>query len=851
MKILLQAYRKHRYKFITPITILFTIINLISLYFIIEVNVTSNDECVWEVERNKKGLVELVFTSVKFNGVTWEAGIRDGDKLIAINDFDLMSAMHAQAIINNIPAGNYAKYKIDRNGEIFETKVYIKKLITYNLLAINLLALFWVFAGYLVLRSKPEGYTQRLFFRIGIMYSLYGLLSILEGPEGSNPIMNYQLLVFPIWILYLIGISYLPFVICRFFMFFPKELGFANKRGIRNTFIIVPTVILILLFSGRMLAQIQDFPSWMNYFNAFLGTSVNFLIELSLLVGLISLFINYMRLKTKIERNSIFLILISFTIGVLSIIYFRYLVDFFADTRFNNPEYYLPIIFIVLIPISFGYSIFRYSLMDVSDVIKNTIIYGTATVLIAGSYFFVIYVLGQSLSSIVESDYQGAIAASIFILFAVLFQSTKDRFQNVLTQKFYPEQFMYQKVIMKFSNEIGTIVGLDNILDHMYETLVDALKIDKFGILLKKENCFELVREKGFSNRNLLLNVDEEKLVNFIEKNKKNRLPAVVEREEIEKVFTESIELLDEKIYTLIPLIVNYRVVGILLYGLKYSGSRFSGKDLRLLETASNQSTVAIENARLYELEAKKLKIERDLENAKTIQESLLPAKLPYIPGLDICGIMTPAMQIGGDYFDVIKVSDSKVFIIVGDVSGKGFSASFYMSQLHTMMHLFCTEDKSPKEILMEVNKRIFETIGKNWFITISLALFDSEEKSVKFCRAGHTPLMITNNGTVDFHIPKGIGVGLEKGEIFNSTLEEKFLKYKAGDKFVFYSDGITEEMNDKNELFGENRFEKILAENSSASCRDTLDKITSSLKEFRKYGEQNDDITLVLVKAN
>jgi len=850
MENLLQIYRKHRYKLLTPVMALFTIINIITLYFVLAINVTSNDECIWNVERDKSGLVKLVFSSVKFNGVTWEAGIRDGDRLLSINDFDLLSDIHAQVILNNIPAGNYARYRVARGEEIFETKVYVKKLVEYNLLAVSLLALLWVLIGYLVIRSKPDGYTQRLFFRIGLMYTFCSLAAILFGPVGSNPVRSSVVLANIIGTIYLVGVSYLPFVISRFFMFFPKELSFAGKPVIRNIFIIVPTIIFTLMFLGRIPFFNESIPKLDIISNLF-QRGMRFMVDLSLLIGLISLFMNYMRLKTKRERNSIFFILISFTIGVLSIIYFRYIVQMIGTTRFNNPEYYFPIVFIALIPISFGYSIFRYSLMDVSDVIKNTIIYGSATVTIAGIYFFVIYVLGQSISTIVESDYQGAIAAVIFILFAILFQSTKDRFQNILTQKFYPEQFMYQKVIMKFSNEIGTIVGLDNILDHMYQTLVDSLRIDKFGILLKKDGYFELVREKGFKNSNLIMSIDEEKLIGFISKNKNNRLPGVVEKEEFSNLFEESVDLINEEIYTVIPLVINSRIIGILFYGLKFAGSRFSGKDLRLLETASNQATIAIENARLYEQEKSKLKIERDLENAKIIQESLLPAELPYIPGLDICGTMMPAMQIGGDYFDVIKVSDHKIFIIVGDVSGKGFSASFYMSQLHTMMRLFCTEDKSPKEILKEINKRIFETIGKNWFITISLALFNTKEKTIKFCRAGHTPLMVTNNGSVNFHTPKGIGVGLEKGDIFNTTLEEQTIKYRTGDKFVFYSDGITEEMNAVNELYGEKRFENILTENSSKSSKETMNHIANSLKKFRNGSRQNDDITLVLVKVN
>ncbi len=119
-----------------------------------------------------------------------------------------------------------------------------------------------------------------------------------------------------------------------------------------------------------------------------------------------------------------------------------------------------------------------------SVVIKNTIVYGAATLSVAAIYFFVIYVIGQSISKVIGTEYQGVIAGVFFIAFALVFQSTKDKFQDFLTARFYPEQFAYQKVLMRFSNEVATVVGLEKILESMKETFVEALKIDQFGILL-------------------------------------------------------------------------------------------------------------------------------------------------------------------------------------------------------------------------------------------------------------------------------------------------------------------------------------------------------------------------------
>ena len=156
-----------------------------------------------------------------------------------------------------------------------------------------------------------------------------------------------------------------------------------------------------------------------------------------------------------------------------------------TDTIFNSPEYYAPIVLVALVPLIFGYAIFKYQLMDVSVVIRNTIMYGAATLTIAAIYFFIVYVAGQGISSALGVENQGIVAGIFFIIFALIFQSTKNRFQDFLTKKFYPEQFAHQRVMMDLSNKLTTVVGLDNILELMNETFVDGLKIDKFGILIR------------------------------------------------------------------------------------------------------------------------------------------------------------------------------------------------------------------------------------------------------------------------------------------------------------------------------------------------------------------------------
>jgi len=207
-------------------------------------------------------------------------------------------------------------------------------------------------------------------------------------------------------------------------------------------------------------------------------------------------------------------------------------------------------------------------------------------------------------------------------------------------------------------------------------------------------------------------------------------------------------------------------------------------------------------------------------------------------------------MQVGGDYYDLIQLSDSKLFVVVGDVSGKGLSASLYMTKIQTMIKISCTQNKSPKEILVDINRRIYEELDKSWFVTITLALFDLENQILKFCRAGHMPILLASNGTVQSYRTQGLGVGIEKGIVFEKSLIEEEVKLSPGQIYAFFTDGVTEAMNDRNELFGDDKLNSILKNKSEVRSAEIVNEIWSSVNSFRGAAEVNDDMTMVVVKV-
>lgn len=841
---------KHKSKFIVLVTAILGLIGFGNFYYIFEVTAQSNDECLWLMNKSSNDSLAIVFNQVKVNGVTWEAGVRDGDYLLAIDGIRTPNLVVASRILDRVKKGDYATYTVYRDGRTFEARVLVKKLINFSGLGFALLSFIWIIVAFIVVMSKHDGKIQNIFYRVAASSVLLAMSSMLyRGATVENPIFENPALVFSVDTLMTLGAVFFPYVLIHFFCVFPKEYSFVFNKWFKRIIYGIPTLLFLV---SSILKILFVYSGRNEKIYAIITNLINITILIGFIAGLILLFINYLRLKSKRERNPIFIILIAYTVGVLSIVYTNFLAAAIAGIIFNNPAYFTPIILVALLPIAFGYSIFRYSLMDLSDFVRNAVVYGTATVTLAGTYFLIIYFIGQSVSTAIGTEYQGFIAGAIFVIFAFVFQSTKDRFQNLLVEKFYPEQFAFQKRLLNFSKDVAGIVGFDNVLDSTKELFVHSLKLNHFGLMLrnKKENYFTLVRQHGFENTHLRIYNEAGQSEVYFQNQISFGKKLYVDRQDFKLVMNGDLSpLLREEIYTAIPLIIQSKVIGLLLFGLKYSGAQFTGKDLDLLISASSQVAISIENARLYESEVEKQKLERDLENARLIQESLLPKVHPKIEGIEVCGTMLPAMHVGGDYYDLIQVSDKKFFVVIGDVSGKGLSASFYMSKLQTMIRLHCVDDKSPREILVEINKRIFAEIEKNWFITVSLALIDVENNSITLCRAGHTPMLKIKNGKTEIIQPGGVGVGLDRGDVFQTSLEEKVIPFEKGDLLFFYSDGANELMDKENDLYGVERLQKFLMNNSEAHCKDITKLLLEDFENFRGNIPQYDDITFVIVK--
>lgn len=244
-------------------------------------------------------------------------------------------------------------------------------------------------------------------------------------------------------------------------------------------------------------------------------------------------------------------------------------------------------------------------------------------------------------------------------------------------------------------------------------------------------------------------------------------------------------------------------------------------------------------------------RLKKELEIAAKVQLSLLPKEQPKIAGYEIASISIPAKEAGGDYYDFVKLSDGKIGIAIGDVSGKGVGAAIYMTLTKGILQAHAEENVSPRIVLGKVNKLLYKTIEKNSFVSMFYAILDVNNHSLLYSRAGHNPGIFCSSekGNSKLLMSQGIALGLEEGKVFQETLTEDTIQINNGDVVVFYTDGFTEAMNEKLQQYGEESLIKLIDNNSDMNPNQILNLILSDVRKFIKDYPQHDDMTIVILK--
>lgn len=351
---------------------------------------------------------------------------------------------------------------------------------------------------------------------------------------------------------------------------------------------------------------------------------------------------------------------------------------------------------------------------------------------------------------------------------------------------------------------------------------------------ISREKTDAIMTANGESIRNLVLESRKPVIIDDIGSDK---------RTQYLKEFASDIQSM-----VIVPLLLHDTVIGI-LYAVKQMAYGFDREDADLISAFADQATIAIENSRLIEQSIERERLMREMVLAQEMQRKLLPQQLPVLKEIEIEALSTPAFEVGGDYYDFIMLNDHRLGILVGDVSGKGVSAAFYMAEMKGIFQSLSKIYLSPKQFLVKAHDALIGSIDKRWFISLIYAILDLRTGVMTVARAGHCPMLFVSQSTATYIKPIGLGLGMGSNRFFAETLVEDQVKFSHGDFAVLYTDGLTEAHPKNGEEFGYERLLEVVQHRNNHTALEIRDAIILAVDKHMNHESPDDDLTILVLK--
>ena len=290
----------------------------------------------------------------------------------------------------------------------------------------------------------------------------------------------------------------------------------------------------------------------------------------------------------------------------------------------------------------------------------------------------------------------------------------------------------------------------------------------------------------------------------------------------------------------------NKKVIGVFQILNKRQGT-FDKDDEQFLEAFSLHAALAIETARLHQAIVEKEKMEKEIEIAANIQRRLLPKEIPFLPGYEIDAVARPSKHVGGDYFDIIPLAESKFALVVADVSGKGVPAALLVSTLQASLHAYIEGNAKLPDLVKKLNGVVYRNTEPDRYITFFIGVLDLAKGLFTYVNAGHNFPYVFNptKNSID---PLKAG-GLPLGMFDFAEFQEDTVNLSLSEGMVLYTDGVTEAMDRSFTEYGEERFQRSIKESGSGSVNALKDRILLDIEQFVGGEPQSDDLTFMVLK--
>ena len=766
------------------------------------------------------------------------AGIQVGDSVVAINGVPVGDAKGLIDLALTLEAGDTLIYQTKRDKqEIFysirlETPPKTNRRVTAIVFAV-FYGLLFLLIGFLVYWKKPGDRRTVVFCWMSTVAAIFfslertattGLAGILDIPFFASFALNAEY-IFIRFFLFLI----LELLILHLTFVFPKDRPIIEHHPYFFTWIYA-LAALLLLATAYVQQQVLLLALWL--------LNLYVVLPLSICITLLD---NLSKSRGE-ERKQIRWPLWGTLIAVVGPLVISSIIRTVKENLAGDHgveislalDYRFVKFLFLLIPISFAFAILKYRLMDIDLIIKKTIIYASVTGIVLTLYFALVFGLGGLL---VESIGVKSQWVTIFFTLAIaaVFIPLRNRVQNVVDRRFFRKKYDYPTALKTLNREISQTIELQAMLKLVTEHLQPALQNRSVVIFSRGtyDRAYVATAKVGLPDEILgqvKFEVDS-RLLTMMDS------PFEVHTQDLPEV--EKLTLRKTGSAFIVPVKLKNELVGFISLGTKLSDENYDDEDKDFLTSVAEQMAVGVDRIRLHEQE-------RDFEKAREIQQGLLPKKIPQLPGYEIACAWQPARAVAGDYYDVIKLSESALGICIADVVGKGMPAALLMSNLQAIVRAMASEDMPPKQLCEKVNRLISNNLTSGKFITFFYCLLDAEKKKLVYTNAGHNrPILVHQDGSWTELKEGGPVLGLFHEHAF----EQGEVHLDLGDRLLLFTDGVTEAMNTVQEEFGEERLIEVLGKNRQLGASDLQKKIMEAVAEFSGSDFQ-DDVTLIVISV-
>ncbi|PKK84105.1 MAG: hypothetical protein CVT49_04735 [candidate division Zixibacteria bacterium HGW-Zixibacteria-1] len=401
-----------------------------------------------------------------------------------------------------------------------------------------------------------------------------------------------------------------------------------------------------------------------------------------------------------------------------------------------------------------------------------------------------------------------------------------------------------QQLLYEVSKKLSSTLNIDEVLQQILDSLKKVVGFTAGGVFLLNEAKGEVstIFSVGYDSdqdKYLELKIGQG-LVGWVARSGE---PVIVPDVTKDDRYISALPQTKSEIVT--PIKIDGRILGVL----NLESDRLANYDknsLELLTAFASHAAISIERATLHESMIRNQRLQEQLHIARQIQLTFIPKKEPVIPGYDVSGINIPSGEVGGDYFDFIKIIDNQTGIAIADVSGKGIPASLLMASFRASLIAEIRNNYAIRTICSKVNSLMYESVEQGNYVTAFYGVLDSKNNIFTFSNCGHNrPILLRHDGSIEYLREGGLAMGIMP----DIKYEERPIFLQSGDTIVFYTDGVTEINNADGEEFGEKHLVEALLEFKDLKAREIHRKIYQKIKSFAAANHTYDDLTMIVLK--